>query len=144
MIKVIIKIGIDQIVEIGEHHSEKEVSMDRIIEEGCNILIIMTLGETNLEECKIIEVKILEMAIEVIIEKTTLEEIEVDLGKDNIQVILEGMMETVTVGLDQIWELALTEIGLHVLNVGNMVISLRTVQLCKQKKSQNRYNKCII
>ena len=35
MITVIIKIGIDEIVEIGEHHSEVEVSTDGIIEKGC-------------------------------------------------------------------------------------------------------------
>ena len=60
----------------------------------------MTLKETILEECKIIQVKILEVDIEVIIEMTTLE--EVGLGKDNIQVILEGMIEAVVVGLDQV------------------------------------------
>ena len=50
MIKVIIKIVIDQTVEIGEHHSEVEVGMNRIIEGGCNMsmLIEMTLGETIL------------------------------------------------------------------------------------------------
>ena len=88
--RVIIRIDIDQIVEIGELHSEVEVSMDRIIEEGHNMLtpIEMILGETDLEECKIKEVRTLEMEIEVIIEMTTLEEVEVSLGKDNIQVIL--------------------------------------------------------
>ena len=34
MIMVIIKIHIDQIVEVGELHIQVEVSMDRIIEEG--------------------------------------------------------------------------------------------------------------
>ena len=62
----------------------------------------MTLGEKILEECKIIEVKILEVDIEIIIEMTTLEQVEVGLGKDNIQIILERM--TVAVGLDQVWE----------------------------------------
>ena len=38
----------------------------------------MTLGETILEKCRIIEVKILEVDIEVIIEMITLEEVEVD------------------------------------------------------------------
>ena len=86
----IIKIGIDQIVEIGKYHSWVEVSMDRIIEECHNMsmLIEVTLGETILEECKIIEVKILEVDIELIIEMTILEEVEVDLGKDNTQIIL--------------------------------------------------------
>ena len=35
------------------------------------------------------------MDIEVAIEMKPLEEVEVDLGKDNIQVILEGMIEAV-------------------------------------------------
>ena len=42
------------------------------------------------------------MDIEVIIEITTLEEVEVGLGKDNIQVTLEGMTEVVSVGQDQV------------------------------------------
>ena len=47
MIKVIIKLGIDQIVKIGEHHLEVEVSMDRFIEEDHNMsmLIEITLGD---------------------------------------------------------------------------------------------------
>ena len=47
MIREIIWINIDQTVEIGGHHSEVEVSTDRTIEEGCNMLIPieMTLGE---------------------------------------------------------------------------------------------------
>ena len=104
MIREIIRIVIDQIVEIGEHHSEVEVSMDRTIEEGCNMLIPieMTLEENILEKHKIIEVKNLEMDIEVIIEMTTLQEVEVSLWKDNIWVILEGMTETVVAGLDQV------------------------------------------
>ena len=65
MIRVIIKIDIDQIEEIGEHYSEVEVSMNRIIEKGHNMLILieMTLGEKILEKCTIIEVKILKVAI---------------------------------------------------------------------------------
>ena len=140
MISVIIRIGIDQIVKIGEHHSEVEVSTDRTIEEGCNMLI--PIGMISWE--KIIEVKILEVDMEVIIEMTTLEEVEVGLEKESIRVILEGMTEAVAIGLDQVWEPVLTDIGLHVINVGNMIILLRTVWICKQKKSQNRCNKCII
>ena len=105
MIRAIIRIDIDQIREIGEWHLEVEVSTDRIIEEGCNIIIIiieMILGEEFIEECKIIEVNILEVDIEVTIEMKTLEEVEVDLEKDNIQVILEGMIEAVAVDQDQV------------------------------------------
>ena len=42
------------------------------------------------------------MDIEIIIETTILEEVEVGIGKDNTQVILEGMIEAVAVGLDQV------------------------------------------
>ena len=47
MIKVIIGIDTDQIVEIGECHLDIELNVDRIIEEGHNMLTIieMTLGE---------------------------------------------------------------------------------------------------
>ena len=44
------------------------------------------------------------MDIEGIIEMTTLEEVEADLGKDNIQVILVEMTEIVVVGQDQAQE----------------------------------------
>ena len=65
MIKAIIRIDTDHIVEIGKCHLGVELSVERIIEEGCNILTIieMTIGEEILEECKIIEVKILAVDI---------------------------------------------------------------------------------
>ena len=69
------------------------------------------------------------MDTEGIIEMITLEEVEVGLGTDSIQIILEGMIELV-VGLDQVQELALIGIKLNAINVGNMIILLRTVQLC--------------
>ena len=51
------------------------------------------------------------MDIEGIIETTALEEVEVGLGKDNIQVILAEMTEVVVVGhQDQVQELVLIEI----------------------------------
>ena len=83
MIKVIIRIGTDQMVEIEECHVGVELITDRIIEEGHNMLTIieMPLGEVILEECKIIEVEILEVDIEITIEMTALEEVEVDLEK---------------------------------------------------------------
>ena len=61
MIKENIKIDTDQIAEIGECHIEVELSTDRIIEEGCNMIkmIEVTLGQEALEECRIIEVQIL-------------------------------------------------------------------------------------
>ena len=54
-----------------------------------------------LEECKVIEVKLLEVDIEVTIEMKTLDEVEVGLGKDSIQVILEEMIKPV-VDQDQV------------------------------------------
>ena len=86
MIKVNIKIDTDQIVEIGECYLEVELSTDRIIEEDCNMITIVevTLGEEILEECKIIEVKILEVDIEVTIVMKILEEVEVGLEIDSI------------------------------------------------------------
>ena len=102
MIKVKIKIDSDQTVEIGECHVEVDLSMNRIIGEGCNMITIIkvTLGEEILEEHNIIEVKISEVDIEVTIEMKTLEEVEVGLEKDCIQVILE---ETIKAVADQDW-----------------------------------------
>ena len=78
--------------------------MVRIIEDGHNMLTIIeiTSEEEILKECKIIEVKILEVDIEVTIKVKTLEEVEVDLEKDNIQVIIEGMIKAVVVHQDQV------------------------------------------
>ena len=54
------------------------------------------------------------------------------------------MTEVVVVGLDQIQESVLLETELDALSVGNMIISLKTVQLHKYKRNQNKYNKYII
>ena len=106
MIKVIIRTDTDQLVEIGERHLEVELSMDRIIEEGCNMIKIIqvTSGQEILEECKITEVKILGVDIEVTIKMKTLERVEVDLEKDSFQVILGEMIKAV-VDQDQAQEL---------------------------------------
>ena len=66
------------------------------------IIIEIILGGELLEECKIIEVKMLEADIEVTMEMKMLEEVEVGLGKDNIPVILEGMVKAVVVDQDQV------------------------------------------
>ena len=81
--------------------------------------MVKTLREKILEDYKIIEAKILGVDIKVIIEMRTLGGVEVGLGKDNIQVILEGMTEAV--GLDQVLEPSVIEIELDVLNVWNMI-----------------------
>ena len=60
MIRVATRIDIDQIVEI-ECHLELEVSMEIIIEKGHNMIkIIEVIFKEVLDECKVIEVKILE------------------------------------------------------------------------------------
>ena len=104
MIKAIIRIDTDQIVVIGECHLGVELDMDKIIKEGCNMLIIieMTLGEEILGKCKIIEVSIIEVDIETFIEITILEEVEVGPGRDSIQVILGEMIKAVVVDQDQV------------------------------------------
>ena len=103
MIKANIKIDTDNTVEIEECYTVVELSIDRIIEEGSNMITVieMTLGEEILEEHKIIEVKISEVDIKVTIEMKTLEEVEVDLEKDSIQVILEEMIKAI-VDQDQV------------------------------------------
>ena len=55
----------------------------------------MTLEKEILEECKIIEVKISEVDIEVTIDMKTLEELEIGLEKDSIEVILVEIIKTV-------------------------------------------------
>ena len=140
MIRLIIKIGIDGITEIEGHHQRYEVSMDRIIEGDhiMSIIIEMILGETILETCKIIDIRILEVDIEGIIEMVTLEEVDVGLRKDSIQVILVEMAEVVIIGQDQVQEPVLTETELDALSVGNMIILLKPVQIHKQKKKSEQ------
>ena len=67
LIRIDIKVGIDQTVVIGECYIEVELSMDKVIEEGHTMIKIteVILEKESLEEHKIIEVKILEEDIEV-------------------------------------------------------------------------------
>ena len=90
------------------------------------------------------EVSIIEVDIEAIIEMTILEEVEVGLVKDSIQIILEGIIKAVVVDQDQVQDPVLIKIELDVSNVGNMIISLKTVQTQRQKESQNKCSNCII
>ena len=110
MIKIDIKIDTDQTVGLEECHIEVELSMDKTIEEVCSMIKIIgvTLGEEILEEYKIIEVRILEVDIEVTLKMTTLEQVKLGLEKDSIQVILEETNKVV---------------------VGNMVVLPKTVQI---------------
>ena len=105
MIRIDTKIGIDQTVAIGECHLEVELSMDKIFEEGCSMIKIIEviLGKAILEECKIIEFKILEVGIEVTLGTLTLEEVEVGIEKDSTQATL-GEMREAAVDQDQVQE----------------------------------------
>ena len=91
MIREITKIDIGQIVEIGEHHTEVDVSMDKIIEEDhiMSITMEMIIEEIISEIHKITEIKILEVDTEDIIETIIMKEVAVGLGIDNIQIIPE-------------------------------------------------------
>ena len=80
---------------------------------------------------KITEVKTLGVVTEGIIEMTIFEEVGVCLGTDNIQIISEEMTEVVLVGQDHVQEPVIIEIELDAISVGNMIILLRTVQLCR-------------
>ena len=84
-------------MEIGECHTGVELSMDRVIEEGPNMITIIEvmLGKEILEECNIIEVNISEVDIEVTIEMKTPEEVEVGWENVSIQVILEEMIKAI-------------------------------------------------
>ena len=93
MIEEIIKIGIDQIVEIGEFNLVDKVEVDK----GTNKIIGEEILEVMWEHTKILEDRIVEENIEVIIEMKIIseKEVEVGLGKDHFQEILviEGMIE---------------------------------------------------
>ena len=69
------------------------------------------------------------MDIEEIIEVIIMNEVGVGPEKDSFQVISEGTTKVVAVGLDQVQELVLIEIGLDVISVESTIILLKTVQL---------------
>ena len=90
MIREVIKIEIDQIVEIGEYHSVVEYSVDRIIEIDLGKIRITetTLEEVISEEIcdlqiRFIEDKIIEVDTEEIIEMIIKIEVGIDLETDN-------------------------------------------------------------
>ena len=101
-----------------------------------SIITERTLGETIVEKCKIIEVQILEMDIEIVTEMTTLEEVRIGLEKYNTQVILEGMIDAVAVGQDQVQDPVLTEIKFNVLSVGNMIICQTMSEITNRKRTR--------
>ena len=128
MIKTDIKIGIDQTMVTGQCHIEVELSMDKILEEDCTMIKILDiiLRKVILGECKILEVRILEVDIEVTLGIITLEEVEVGLEKDNTWVTLEEMRKTV-LDHDQVQEHVLIETESDTVSVGRMIILPMTV-----------------
>ena len=133
MTKEISKIGIPQTVDIGEYCSVEEYNMDRIIDIALGIIRIveMILKEEILEEIwdqiRIIEDKTIEMEIEDITELITMKEVGEGLEKDIFQIMSEGMTDAVVVGLDQVQELVLLEIGLNVIDIESMIILQKTL-----------------
>ena len=67
------------------------------------------------------------MDIEEIIEMIIMKDIGEGQEKDSFQIIQEGMTQVVEVDLDQVQELVLIQIGLHVISVESMMILLKTV-----------------
>ena len=136
VVSKIIKIDIGQIVEIGEYLSVPEYNKDRIIETDQDIIRTteVALEEDILEyisdQIIIIEVKIIQVDIEEIIEMIIMKEVEVGPRIDNIPII-SGRMIEVTVGVDQIQELAQIEIEVDTINVEKVIILLRIVQPLK-------------
>ena len=113
MIKEIIRIGIDQIVEIGEFNLVVEFNMDRIIEvdQGIDKAIGMTLEEEILKvmqehiKVRIFEDRTIEEDIEEIIGMRTMREKEIGVGleKDHIWTTVEGETGVVVI-VDQGWD----------------------------------------
>ena len=107
MIGKIIKIDIGKIVEVGEYHSVIGYNMDRITKTGQGIgRIIEVIIEEEILEGICNQIRIIKMDTEDIIEMIIMKEVEVGPGKDNIQILTEGMIEVV-VGLDHVQELLL-------------------------------------
>ena len=111
---------------IGKCHIEVELISDKIIEEGHSMIKIReeVSGKATLEEYTIIEVRILQVAIEVTLGMIILEEIEVGLEKDSFQVTLGEMIEAV-VNQDQ--EQVPIKIELDALSVGGIDHFAKTV-----------------
>ena len=97
--------------------------MDRIIEIALGIITVIEMisGEELLgemwDQIRIIEDKTIEISIEEIIEVIIIKEVGVSLEKDSFQIMPDGMTEVVVLGLDQVQDLVLTEIGLDVTSV---------------------------
>ena len=62
------------------------------------------------------------MDTEEIIEMIIMKKKGVGLVKDSFQIMLEGMIEIVVVGLDQVQEPVQIEIGLDAISIGNTII----------------------
>ena len=124
----IIKIDIDQTVEIEEFHLVIEYNVDKTIKIGQGMIrtIGMTLGKEISDQIRFIEDRIIKVNIEEIMVMKIMNMVGVGLEKDSIKIIPEGMTKVV-VDLDQDLELVLIETGSDVTNVENTIILLRTV-----------------
>ena len=102
--------------------------MDRITEIVLDIVRIigMILGEEALEEIWD-WIKVIEVDIERIIEMIIMKEAEAGLMKSDFYIIIEGMTETVVLGLDQLQELIPIEIGSDAISAESMIILLKIV-----------------
>ena len=102
--------------------------MDRIIEEGFNSLIIIEMSmRRNVRETQNYGAQHYRGGYISSYRNDSFRKVEVGLGKDSIQVILEGMVEAVLVDQDQVQEPLPIEIEFDVLNARDMVILLKTV-----------------
>ena len=124
IIKEIIKIGIDPVVEITEFHLVVGFSVDKNIEIEQDMdkilgLILEEVIPDVMWECiisiirsRIIENRIIEVDIEDIIGMKTMKEVIVGPEKDNFKVVIMGVIKAqVIVDLDQVWEQVLIGIG---------------------------------
>ena len=127
MIKIDIKISIDQTVEVGEcHRGRTQYGQNyrgrEYDQKGDNFRRGNFRGIQNYRG------KNLEVDIKVTLETPTLEEIGVGLEKDSMQVT-SGEMREAVVDQDQVQDQVPIEIGLDALNVGSTIILPNIVQI---------------
>ena len=109
------------------------IKIELSIEEGCSMIKIIEviLGMETLEECKIMEVRILEVDIEVILGVIILQEVEVGLEKDSIQVTLGEMIEA---AIDQ--DLVQDQVSVE---LESDALSVRSMDICQRLSKYLRY-----
>ena len=136
MIKEIIKIDIDQIVEIGEYRSMVEYNMNRIRDSPrYNQNYRNDFRRANFRGNLRINQNYRGQKYRGGYQRNCRND---NYGRgrsrsreNSFQIMPEGTTEVVVIGLDQVQELVLIEIGLEVISVGSIIILLKTVQLNK-------------